>query len=183
MSAKSPSVYGAIPTTSASPTPTSNIRRPPPLPPPSDFFSRAKAKIATARPWKELLDPTSFSLPYSYSEAMSRIRRNLGYFQVNYAMPHIPPFFHDCLLDSFHSLVLLYFFREEPLVLFGRIVDDKVVLGVLGLVTVIALVFTHVGLNVLGIEDLFLDENEVAEGGLLSFVSGEPMRPAYTRLN
>ncbi|XP_057778388.1 uncharacterized protein LOC130997146 [Salvia miltiorrhiza] len=80
-----------------------------------------------------------------------------------------------------------WFCCEDPVVILGRIVDDRVVLLSLGLVTVMALVFTHVGLNVLvalivalvacgghaavrGTKDLFLDESDAAEGGLLSVV-------------
>ncbi|GFY81190.1 hypothetical protein Acr_01g0009990 [Actinidia rufa] len=71
MSMKSPSGYGSVPTTTS-------------------FMSRAKAQtqtlISTRRPWRELFDLSAFSLPDSYTEAMSRIRRNLNYFRPNYAL-------------------------------------------------------------------------------------------------
>ncbi|KAI8005335.1 PRA1 family protein F2 [Camellia lanceoleosa] len=77
--------------------------------------------MATRRPWKELFDFSSFSRPYSYA----------GLF----------------LLCS--VWLYLYFLRDHPIMLFNRTNHDRVVLVVLSLVTVIALVFTNVGLNVL----------------------------------
>lgn len=167
----------------------------------SGVFLRAKSRtqslFATRRPWSELLShPSSYSIPRSFSDFASRIKRSLAYFRVNYAMVVLLILFLSLLYHPISLIVfiaifvlwfLLYFFRDEPVVVFNRMVDDRWVLIGLWIVTVAGLVLTRVWLNVLvsvsigaaavvlhatfrSTEDLFLDEDEVSDGGLSSVV-------------
>ncbi|CAA2983256.1 PRA1 family F3-like [Olea europaea subsp. europaea] len=142
-------------------------------------------------------------LKLRYAEAMSRIRHNLNHFRFNYALIVIFILFCSLIyhpismivfLITFAAWFILYFFRDNPLVVFNNVVDDRIVLVGMSLITVVALAYTHVGLNVLvaliigflmisvhavfrGYEDLFLDESEAAEDGLLSVGGEQPYRP------
>ncbi|CAK7340993.1 unnamed protein product [Dovyalis caffra] len=212
MPIKPQSGYGTIPTTIS--TTTTTTTQPPQSPTILTFISRANTTtqtiIAKRRPWLELLKFSSFVRPYTYNEAISRIKYNLNYFRVNYAMIFLAILFLSLLwhpismivfIGIFVAWLFLYFERDGPVVLFNRSFDDRVVLCVLGFVTILALALTDVGLNVLisliigvvivgvhgafrGTEDLFLDEESAVEGGLISVVGSQPLRPTtgYTRI-
>lgn len=202
MSSQAPPHYGSLPPTSTSPTY---------VPPTTAFLTRARdttqSVFSTRRPWRQLLDIHAITRPSSVGEATIHLKRNLCYFRVNYAMIVLAILFLSLLWHPVSMIVFivvfiawffLYFFRDGPLVVFHRTVDDRALLGILGVVTIVSLVLTHVWLNVLvslligffivglhaafrGAEDLYCDEGEVADNGLFSVV-GTPIRTGYTRV-
>ncbi|RZC68692.1 hypothetical protein C5167_031859 [Papaver somniferum] len=166
-----------------------------------EFISRAKERgrsiYATRKPWKELADLKSFDRAINFT----RIKRNLNYFRVNYTMIILGILFLSLLwhpvsmivfLVVFVGWLFLYFFRDEPMVVYNWSFDDRVILVVLSVVTICALILTHVWLNVvvslaIGVglvvlhsafrvtDDLYLDDEQDGGyggggGGLLSVV-------------
>ncbi|KAJ8756068.1 hypothetical protein K2173_024615 [Erythroxylum novogranatense] len=184
--------YGTIPT-SSSPGVSTNL----------EYISRAKERIKAGlgarRPWKVMFDFHSFKLPANFQEALARVRINVAYFRMNYAMIVLLILFLSLLWHPVSLIVFivlmavwlfLYFLRDEPLVVFGRMIDDRVVLIVLSILTIVLLLLTHVTLNVLvslliGVvvvlvhgmmrktDDLFLDEEST---GLMT--TGVPPPPS-----
>ncbi|KAG2326298.1 hypothetical protein Bca4012_035276 [Brassica carinata] len=166
------------------------------------FLSRLSSSLrdglSQRRPWLELLDRSSFARPDSLSDSISRIRKNLAYFKVNYAaivslvlafslLSH--PFSLLVLLSLLAAWMFLYLFRssDQPLVLFGRTFSDRETLLGLVVTTVVVVFMTSVGSLLtsaltVGVavvclhgafrvpDDLFLDEQETANAGLLSFI-------------
>lgn len=187
--------YGTLPTS------TINTDLPPPITP-NTLIARARYHtenfIAMRRPWREFFNYTAVTRPLSYEEAIRRIKQNLNYFRVNYAMMILLILFLSLIyqpismitfLIVFVGWFFLYFFRDplSPVVIFNHVFDDRVVLMALSLLTIFALACTDVGvilLVALGIggvvvvvhagirstKDLFLDEQDAGDGGLVSVV-------------
>ncbi|KAL2332292.1 hypothetical protein Fmac_019873 [Flemingia macrophylla] len=169
--------YGTIPTTSGGAT---NL----------EFISRAKERIreglGTRRPWKLMFNLRSFALPSGFSDAVSRLRTNVAFFQMNYAIVVLIVLFLSLLWHPVSLIVFvvlmaawlfLYFLRDEPLMLFGRLISDRLVLILMAVLTVVLLLLTGATLNIVvallvGVllvvahaalrttSDLFLDEEE-----------------------
>ncbi|WOL11724.1 hypothetical protein Cni_G20488 [Canna indica] len=175
----------------------------------SRFKDQGKALIASQRPWPQLLDTAALTRPANFGDALTRLRRNGSHFRSNYALFSIAILsvsllWHPGSLFAFVALLaawyFLYFSRDQPLVLFGRLIDDGTVLGSLSVITVLAFLFSDVGSTVFGAlmlaaalvcvhamlrstDDLPLDESEAASGGLVGPAFGIPVQSqAYVRI-
>ncbi|CAL8998741.1 unnamed protein product [Prunus brigantina] len=147
--------------------------------------------VSRRRHWPEFA--SSLDRPDSFSAALTRIRTNANHFRVNYLL-----LIGVCgalsLIGSPGWLVVtaavvglwlvIYFFREDPLEVWGHHVSDWAVLVGLGLVSVLVvwasgglgsvLLGLVVGLVLCGVhgllrnpEGLFLNENDAASQGLI----------------
>lgn len=166
----------------------------------TNISETVRTGLAARRPWSELVDRTGFSKPDSISDATARIRKNYAYFRVNYLSLIAVVLAFSLLTNPFSLIVLLgllagwiflYLFRpsDPPLVVFGRTYSERETLGILILSTIVVIFLTSVGSVLISAlmvgvavvcahgafrvpEDLFLDEQEPAATGFLSFLSG-----------
>ncbi|OIW17178.1 hypothetical protein TanjilG_18133 [Lupinus angustifolius] len=173
--------YGTIPTSPTSPSSIPNNL---------NYITHAtqtiKDGLGTRHPWNLMFNLHSFNVPSEIPSALSRIRYNVSFFCMNYAIVVLLTLFLSLLWRPISLIVFtlvmaawlyLYFLRDQPLVLFGRIVDDHVVLVFMALVTVALLLLTHASVNILvgvsvgvvvmvvhatyrKVDDLYLDEEE-----------------------
>lgn len=123
----------------------------------SQFTQTARSIKSTLRPWPIFLDLSSFNLPPSIPDSTTRITQNLTHFRSNYSLIVLIVLFLSLIyhplaliafLVTFVAWLYLYFFRDEPLVLFGVQVGDLAVLGLLSVFTVVVLVWSGVWVNV-----------------------------------
>ncbi|CAD6214469.1 unnamed protein product [Miscanthus lutarioriparius] len=175
---------------------------------------QGQALIAARRPWAEVFRAPAFSKPPSLGEALARMRRNTAYFRANYALAVLAVVAASLLWHPGTLFVLLflcaawfflYFARPaqggQPLRVLGMEFDDGTVLAALCGVTVVAMLFTSVGWNVVGsvmiggalvsahaalrtTDDLFLTEQEAAGDGLVAtgMSAAGPILPTYVRI-
>lgn len=166
----------------------------------TNISSQVREGFNQRRPWSELVDRSAFSRPENTSDAIARLRRNYSYFRVNY-LSLVAVVLAFSLLTNPGSLIILlgllcawifcYLFRpsDQPLVLFGRVFSERETLGVLVVLSVFVVFLTSVGSVLISAllvgvaivaahgafrvpEDLFLDDQEQASTGFLSFIGG-----------
>ncbi|KAL3824437.1 hypothetical protein ACJIZ3_020466 [Penstemon smallii] len=140
--------YGTIPTSTSPPV---NL----------DYISRAKERVqaglGTRRPWRQMFDRHCFSFPKGFHDAVARVKTNVAYFRMNYALVVLLILFLSLLWHPISLLVFiammavwlfLYFFRDEPLVVFRRTISDRTVVIVLSVLTIFVLLLTHATINI-----------------------------------
>ncbi|KAJ9171769.1 hypothetical protein P3X46_015087 [Hevea brasiliensis] len=141
--------YGTIPTELH---PPSNLR----------IISNAKEKIelslGTRRPWREMIQLQSFNLPFTLSESVQKIKTNVAFFRYNYVIIILFILFLSLLWHPVSLIVFiimmaawlfLYFLRDDPLVVLGIVISDKVVMVILLMATIIMLSLTNVTDNII----------------------------------
>ncbi|XP_050248937.1 PRA1 family protein F3-like [Quercus robur] len=140
------------------------------LPSTSTTTTAAHSVFAMRCPWRELAQPfSSFTRPYTLGEATAHVKCNLDHFCMNYAFIALLILF---LSLHWHPISMIVFLAMTPSspkkktpakkadkrmkmdpnlfsLLFHITVDDRIILALLSIITIVALVLTDVWLNVL----------------------------------
>ncbi|KAL0009845.1 hypothetical protein SO802_004953 [Lithocarpus litseifolius] len=126
-SKSSPGYYNTLPSTSI-----------------TTINTAAACSVFTTRcPWRELVQPFSSTRPYTLGKATAHVKRNLDLSLLGHPISMI------VFLAIFVAWSFFYFRRNCPLLLFHITVDDRIILALLSIITIVALVLTDVWLNVL----------------------------------
>ncbi|KAJ4708630.1 PRA1 family protein [Melia azedarach] len=115
--------------------------------------------FGTQRPWNDMFQIHSFSLPTSFGNVTERIRTNVAFFRMNYTLITLFIVFISFLWNPLSLIVLivmtvawlfLYFLRDhDRLTFFGYEIDDRILMIVLLLATVAVLFLTDVTRNII----------------------------------
>ena len=151
--------------------------------------------LSRQRPWSELTDRSSFSKPENLNDALSRIRKNFGFYSFNYLAIILMVVVVSMLFKPMSIIwlallgciwVYMFAIRTDPLVIGGRTLGDREkflgmivvsIVVVFGLTSVGSILMSGVVIGAVAItihaalrvpDDLFLDEAET--GGFLSFL-------------
>ncbi|XP_062079106.1 PRA1 family protein G2-like [Humulus lupulus] len=177
---------------------------------PTDLITRSFHNLSAAasrgRPWPEFAASSAIDRPHSLSTALRRMQTNAKRFRVNYAFllcscAAISLLGTPLLLVVAATIaalwLLLYFFREDPLVLWGHQVGDRTLLLVLLVVSMVALWLTNIegslvmaaGIGILlcavhallmNPDGFFLDEDEAVSANL---IQPQPPQPPSTSIS
>lgn len=135
----------------------SKFRRPMSSPTAATAASQLRQRL---RPWPQFVDLSTFSLPVPLSGASFRISQNLRYFFPNYVLIILLTLFLSLIFHPWSLIIFLVVFagwlflyfsrsRDDPLILLNYEINDQIILGFLGLVTLLALIFANVWKNVI----------------------------------
>ncbi|CAN7108948.1 PRA1 family protein C [Brassica rapa] len=122
-----------------------------------NMLGRAKGLISlglsSRRPWLELVQWSSLSLPTSFTVATERIKTNIMIFRTNYLVIFFVAIFISMLWQPVHLSVFvvliiawLYVYSRdnEPLVIFGSVIDDSALVLTLLVLTLCIILLTNV---------------------------------------
>ncbi|XP_050381887.1 PRA1 family protein F1-like [Argentina anserina] len=127
-----------------------------------DIVSQAKEQIELClgiqRPWLEMIQLQDLRPPSSLNQYIQRIRTNIAFFRMNYAIIILAILFISLLWHPISLLVLiiilaawlfLYFLHDKPLVVFDHEIHQRFLMAALFLVTTLVLFLTYVKYNII----------------------------------
>ncbi|KAH1105474.1 hypothetical protein J1N35_009242 [Gossypium stocksii] len=114
--------------------------------------------LGSRRKWEDMINIRALNLPPNVNEAVRRIRTNIVFFKTNYVIVMLfllllTLFFHPTSLVIIVVIMiawfLQYFLRDNPLSIYGFVIDRSMIITVLTLFTIAVFFLTDVMSNIM----------------------------------